>query len=201
VTDLAHELPRIALALACAVTAWRARRVPDLRPVALSLLALLALDVGRALSPPRPLDRALYLGWYAVEAAAVAGALWGRWGVCAAVAAGWWGHEVARLGWGTVGPWEWQAVWMVATACQCGAAARWARRAGRARRPPTEPETIALVVAAGSIADGVGPWVAGGGEAVARWELGRWQSAATWGCVVGVGVAWGARSRPRRATK
>ncbi len=118
------------------------------------------------------------------------------WRPLAAAAAGWWAIEAARLlaPPGPIPPSEWAALWAVATACQLGAVAAWARRAWRRRERPGEGQAIALIVAAGSVADAVGPWAWGAAWAVERWEVGRWQSAATWACVVGV-CGWHWRRR------
>ncbi len=188
------EYPDIA-ALYCAAlaTAARSARLPPLRPLAASLAALLALDVAMLATLPRGLYVAAFAGWYVVGALAVAGPLWGHWSALAAGGAGWWAIEVARLlaPPGPIPPSEWAALWAVATACQIAAVAAWARRAWRRREAPGEGQAIALIVAAGSMADAVGPWAWGPGGAWERWEVGRWQSAATWACVVGVcGWRW-----------
>lgn len=182
------------LCLTALVTAARSARRPPLRPIAAALSLLAALDVAMLAPLARWAYVAAFAGWYAVLGALVAGALVGPWSAATTAAAGAWLVATARLlapPSGPIPPSEWAALWALSTAVQVGAAAWWGWGAWRGRRRPSEGQAVALVVMGGSVMDGVGPWVAGGGEAVARWELGRWQSAVTWGCVVGVGVAWG----------
>jgi len=194
---------QLALLLAVLVTAARSARRPPLRPLAAALAVLAALDVAMLAPLARWAYVAAFAGWYVALSALVSGALVGPWRPAALAATGAYLIALARLlapPSGPIPPSEWAALWALSTAVQVGAAAWWSCGAWRGRRRPSEGQAVALVVTAGSIADGVGPWVAGGAGAAERWELGRWQSAATWGCVVGVGVAWGWRER-RRAEK
>lgn len=183
-----------ALLLAAALLASRSLPRPPLRPLAACLCTLAALDLARAAGPPRWADVAIVAAWWPCMALAVAVALWPAHArLLAAAALGWWLVELARvLGCRMAGAplaAEWWALWAVGTAAQGVAVAVWARGAWRARRRPGEGAAVALVLAAGSAADGAGPWLEGASRAAARWEVGRWQSAATWGCVVGV-CAW-----------
>ena len=190
--SLAYHAPRVALAAALLTVTLRARSAPPLRPLAAVLLALALFDAARLASPPRCLDVALFAAWWPALALAVAGPLTGRWRALTVGAAAWWALATARALplHGAALAAEWWALWALSTAAQVGAVAAWARRAWRRREAPTLPARAALVIAAGSLADAVGPWAAGAGGAVARWEVGRWQGAATW---VGVGavVGWG----------
>lgn len=84
---------------------------------------------------------------------------------------------------------DWRALFLVALALQLLASALYLVRAARARRWPGAPETVALLVAAGSLADLAGPWLRA--RPVEAWHLEQWQSAATWGIVaVWQGVRW-----------
>ena len=190
--SLAYHAPRIALLAASLTLAARSRPHPPLRPIAASLLTLAALDMARLASPPRWLDVALCAAWWPCLALAAAGPLVGRWRPLAAAAAGAWAISAARL---LAPPWpivpaEWAGLWALSAAAQVGAVAWWARRAWRRREAPSEGQVVALVVVAGSLADAAGPWAWGAAWAVARWEVGRWQSVVTWMGVVGV-AGWG----------
>lgn len=196
---LLAEYPDIAALFAATLTlAARSLRLPPLRPLAAAVAALAALDVALLAPLPRGLYVAAFAGWYVVGALAVAGPLVGRWGPLAMGAAAWWAVEVVRL---LAPPWpimpaEWAGLWAVATAGQGVAVAAWAVRAWRSRRAPTLPQQVALLLAAGALADAVGPWAAGAVGAAGRWEVGRWQGAATWVGVVGVvGWRWGRARR------
>lgn len=181
----------------CAATAavtLRAHRLPTLRLLAACLCTLAALDLARLASPPRWADVALCAAWWPVLTLAVVASLARCWLPAALAATGWWAIEVARIlaPPALSGPAlaaEWWALYALATAAQCGAALVWCWAAVRARRWPGEGESVALVLVAGSVADAAGPWLWGPGGAVARWEVGRWQSTATWLCVCGVS-AW-----------
>lgn len=120
------------------------------------------------------------------------------WRPLALAAAGWWTIEVTRLlaPPGPIAAAEWAALYAVATAVQLGAVAVWARHAWARREAPGEGQAAALVIAAGSLADAAGPWAWGAAWAVARWEVGRWQSVVTWALVVGV-TLWHGRRTPR----
>ena len=127
-----------------------------------------------------------------------------RWRPLAAAALAWWLVELARVlaPPALAGPAlaaEWWALWACATACQLAAVARWLPGAVRRRGWPSEPAMGALLIAAGAVADAVGPWLAGAGGASERWEVGRWQSVGTWACVVGASV-WRAWRERRRAS-
>lgn len=191
--SLAYHAPRFALAAALLAVTLRARRVVALRPLAACLLALALLDGARALGPPRCLDVALFAAWWPAMALAVAGPLSGAWGPLATGAAAWWALAVARALplHGAALAAEWWALWALSAAEQVASVAAWA---WRARRRPGEAEAVALLLTAGSVADGAGPWFYGAGEAAARWEIGRWQSAVTWGAVAACAL-W-----PRRRT-
>lgn len=193
--SLAYHAPRLALAAALLVVTLRARRSPPLRPLAACLLALALLDVARLASPPRCLDVALYAAWWPALALAVAGPLTGRWRALTVGAAAWWALATARALplHGAALAAEWWALWALSTAAQVGAVAAWA---WRARRRPGEAEAMALLLAAGSVADAAGPWLYGASGAAGRWEIARWQSAGTWALVVGV-TLWHGRRAPR----
>jgi len=124
------------------------------------------------------------------------------WRSLSAAAAGWWAIELARLLLppAPIAPSEWWALWAVATGAQIVAVAAWTRGAWLARRWPGEGEAVALLIAAGSVADGAGPWAWGPAWASARWEVGRWQSAATWAGVCGV-AAWHWRTEKKQRAK
>ena len=118
----------------------------------------------------------------------------------ALAALGWWAVELARVlaPPGLVGvalAAEWWALYAVATALQAAAVAAWLPGAARRRGWPGEAETAALLIAAGAVADAAGPWLWGPGGASARWEVGRWQSAVTWGAVAGASAWRWARER------
>ena len=104
-----------------------------------------------------------------------------------AAALGWWISAVAiLLATGDRGPAladDWRAVFLVSLALQLLAAALYLVRAARARRWPGPPETVALLIAAGSLADLAGPWLRA--DVVRAWPSGVWQAAATWGIVAG----------------
>ena len=190
---LVEQADRVALALAVAVLCARSWRRPALRPLALCLCAVLDLDCARDGAPPW-LDVALYAAWYVAQALAVAVALLARPRPLTAAALAWWLVELARVLAppalaGAALAAEWWALWAVATALQAGAVAAWLPGAVRRRGWPSEPATAALLVTAGAVADAVGPWAWGPGGAAARWEVGRWQSAVTWGAVAGAS-AW-----------
>lgn len=191
---LLAEYPDIA-ALCCATlaTAARSARLPTLRPLAVCIAALAALDVALLAPLPRWAAVAAWAGWYVGQWAAVAAGLgWPReavaWG-----AAGWWVVEVARV---YVPPAlsgdallaEWGRLWAVSAAAQLATVAAWAVRAWRRGERPSLPQAAALLLAAGAAADAVGPWAAGALGAAGRWEVGRWQSAATWAGVCGVAL-------------
>jgi hypothetical protein len=189
---------QLALLLAVLVTAARSARRPPLRPLAAALAVLAALDVAMLAPLARWAYVAAFAGWYAALGALVAGALVGPWSAATTAATGAWLLAAARLlapPSGPIPPSEWAALWALSTAVQCGAAVWWGWGAWRGRRRPSEGQAVALVVMGGSVMDGVGPWVAGGAGAAARWEVGRWQSAVTWGAVAGAsGWRW-ARER------
>lgn len=194
---LSRAIELAALLAAVAALAARARSRPPLRPLAACLAALAALDLARLAAPSRSLDVALCAAWWPILTLAVVAPLARCWGPIAATAAGWWALTCTRLlaPPALAGPAlaaEWWALWALATAAQCGAASVWCWAAVRARRWPGEGEAVALVLVAGSVADAAGPWLWGPGGAMARWEVGRWQSACTWAAVVGV-AAWGWR--------
>lgn len=194
---LAHPA-RVALCAAALALAARSRRLLPLRPLAATVATLAALDLARLAALPRWADVTLFAAWWPCLALAVAGPLLGRWGALAAGAAGWWAVEVARTT-GLAGPAlaaEWWALWAVATAAQLAAVAAWAVRAWRRGERPSLPQQAALLLAAGALADAVGPWAAGALGAAGRWEVGRWQSAATWAGVCGVAL-WHGRRAPR----
>ena len=188
-----HWAEQIAIVLAALAIAARARSQPPLRPLAACLAALAALDLARLAAPPRSLDVALCAAWWPILTLAAVAPLARCWGPLAATAAGWWAITCTRL----LAPpaldgpalaAEWWALWALATAAQCGGAAVWCWAAVRARRWPGEGEAVALVLCAGSVADAAGPWLWGPAGAVARWEVGRWQSACTWAAVCGVAI-------------
>lgn len=198
---LAEHAPRLALGVTVLVLTTRAWRRPALWPLTASLALVLDLDSARALGPPRWLDVALYAAWYCALALAVGVGLAPSQARPLALAAlAWWAVEV----WRVLGPpglsgpaldAEWWALWAVGVACQGAAVAAWLRRGA----PRGEGATAALVIAAGSVADWVGPWLAGAGGAGERWEVGRWQSVGTWCCVVGAsGWRWGRERRSAR---
>ena len=192
--SLAYHAPRVALAAALLVVTLRASRsAPPLRPLAACLAALALFDAARLASPPRCLDVALFAAWWPALALAVAGPLTGRWRALTVGAAAWWALATARALplHGAALAAEWWALWALSTAAQVGAVAAWA---WRARRRPGEAEAMALLLAAGSVADAAGPWLYGASGAAGRWEIGRWQSAVTWGAVAACAL-W-----PRRRT-
>lgn len=205
---LAEHAPRIALGVTVLVLAARAWRRPVLWPLAAALALVLDLDIARALAPPRWLDVALYAAWYVAQALAVAVGLGCRWRPLAAAALGWWAVELARVlaPPALSGPAlaaEWWALWACATACQLAAVACWLPGAVRRGGWPSEPAMGALLIAAGAVADGVGPWLAGAVGASERWEVGRWQSVGTWACVAGASGwrAWREKKQRAKPTK
>ena len=186
------RLAELAALLAAALATAARSRLPPLRPLAACLALLAAVDAARLASPPRCLDVALCATWWPCLTLAAAGPLVGHWRALAAAAAGAWAVSTARLlapPW-PIAPTEWAALWALSAAAQVGAVAWWARRAWRRREAPSEGQVVALVVVAGSLADAAGPWAWGAAWAVARWEVGRWQSVVTWMGVVGV-AGWG----------
>ncbi len=200
---LLAEYPDIAaLCCAAAVLALRSRRLPALRPLAVSVSVLAALDLALLAPLPRWAAVAAWAAWYVGQWAAVMAGLGAPCEAVAAGAAGWWAVEVARiyvppaLG-GDALLAEWATLYAVATACQAVAVAAWAVRAWRRGERPGPAQRAAFLLAAGALADWAGPWAAGAVGAAGRWEVGRWQSAATWMGVVGV-VGWQGRSKAKR---
>ena len=190
---LLHRAP---LALATCAAVALARRAPHHRPVARALALLLAIDCARLATHGATgalwcLDVELVSAWYVVTAACVVGAL--GWHV---PEARWWGAWTAItlpiLASGDRGPAlvaDWRAVYLAALALQLLASALYLACAAHARRWPSPPETVALLVAAGSLADLAGPWLRA--DVVRAWPSEQWQSAATWGIVAGwQGWAW-----------
>lgn len=186
----AFELTALLLAT---LAAWHlVPRVPHHRPVARALTLLLAIDVARLAThgttgAPWCLDVGLVVSWYVVTAGLVVGVLTGQREAATWAGVGWW---IATWGMllasGDRGPAlvdDWRALYLVALALQLAAAALYLVRAARARRWPGVPETVALLVAAGSLADLAGPWLRA--DVVRAWPSEQWQSAATWGIVAG----------------
>lgn len=91
----------------------------------------------------------------------------------------------------------WRWIWIVSTAAQLFAVAVYIARAARDRKAPGAPETVALLLAAGSLADLAGPWCRAHPVGSVAWEIGRWQSAATWAIVTGAQIARWVKLRPR----
>lgn len=184
------------------VLALRARTRPPLRPLAACLCAVAALDLAMLAPLPRWAYVGAFAAWYCAQSLAVTAGLGARWRPLAA-ALGWWLVELARIlaPPALAGPAlaaEWWALWACATACQLAAVARWLPGAVRRGGWPSEPAMAALLIAAGAVADAVGPWAWGAAGAAARWEVGRWQSAVTWGAVAGASGwrAWRERDAP-----
>jgi hypothetical protein len=61
--------PRLGLAAAAVLALVLARKRPALRPVAVTLAALAAIDIARAFAPPPRVDAALWIAWACVQAA------------------------------------------------------------------------------------------------------------------------------------
>jgi len=181
-----------ALALATLTGHALARRAPHHRPVARALAVLLAIDVARLATHGATgalwcVDVGLVAGWYVAMAACVVGALARQEEAARYAGLGWWLSTVALLlASGHRGPAltdDWRAVFLVSLALQLCAAALYLVRARPARRWPGPPETVALLLAAGSLADLAGPWLRA--DVVRAWPSEQWQSAATWGIVAG----------------
>lgn len=90
----------------------------------------------------------------------------------------------------------WRWTWIASTAIQVFAVAFYIARTVRDRKAPGAPETVALILAAGSLADLAGPWCRAHPVGSAAWEIGRWQSAATWAIVSAVQLTRWAKLRP-----
>jgi len=187
--SLLHRLP---LALATLTGHALAQRAPHHRPVARALALLLAIDVARLATAGTTgalwcVDVGLVAAWYVATAACVVGALTRRWDDARVFGSGaWQALAVVLLASGDRGPAledDWRAVFLVSLAAQLLAAALYLVRAARARRWPGPPETVALLIAAGSLADLAGPWLRA--DVVRAWPSGVWQSAVTWGIVAG----------------
>lgn len=195
-------MTRLAL-LAAVLSAWLlARRAPQHRPIARALSLLLAIDVARLATAGATeglafrVDVALTAGWYVAMTGAVLGSFakhlrWVDWIPCLAtiVAAIYLldirGDELSET---------WRGTWIVSTAAQLFTVAVYA---ARDRKVPGAPETVALILAAGSLADLAGPWCRAHPVGSVAWEIGRWQSAATWAIVTGAQIARWVKLRPR----
>lgn len=189
-TSPLRALELSALALATLTAAALARVAPHHRPVARALAVLLAIDVARLATAGTTgalwcVDVGLVAAWYVATAACVVGALTRRWDDARVFGSGaWQALAVVLLASGDRGPAlvaDWRAVFLVSLAAQLLAAALYLVRAARARRWPGPPETVALLIAAGSLADLAGPWLRA--DVVRAWPSGVWQAAATWGIV------------------
>jgi hypothetical protein len=166
-------MTRTALALAV-VAAWllfASVRTSRQRLVAIGLSALLAIDVGRLLPMSDAAHHAAFVLWYGVTAAIVTAALWRPAHAPILLA-----FAVLAMFRGTGPPAHWLAL-----AVQVAAVVIYL-----SPRPvplPGQVETVALLVAASSLADVAGPWLLG--APVRDWRMGQLPAVATWLAVAG----------------
>lgn len=168
-------MTRLALALAVAA-AWLlfARvRTSRQRALAIWLSALFALDAVHLIPALAPAGHAVFVVWYGVTACLVVGGL-------------------GRQAWPLVLPWfivlgifhgTGPTAFWLALALQFLAVAAYLYR----REIPGQVETAALLVAASSLADVAGPWLAG--DPTRDWKFGAIPAILTWIVVAG----WEAR--------
>lgn len=169
-------MTRAALALAALLALLLARRAPSSgqRGIALTLAALLAIDVGRPFFAAWPvLYVAGFVLWYAVTAGGV-GAVLAPHGLRAgllfvplAALAG----EAVRRGMTTELA---RASFALALALQLVALARFVSRGQK----PSDAQRAALILVASGIADLAGPWLLG--EPSKDWHVGRAIAVSTW---------------------
>ncbi len=192
------------LAVAAALAWGVFARAPSRRrrTIAEALTGLLAVNVGRAYLDPWPtLDLAAFASWYALTAGAAWSVLAGEhardqsppaepgegeqrqrqrdrsprhaWIIltlaCLASAA-----LAVRFGYVAELP---RASFALSLAAQFIAALRFLSRGGW----PDDAQRVALILAASSLADVAGPWLAG--CASRDWNVGRWPAVITWICI------------------
>lgn len=173
-------ITRCALALAV-LSAWAlSRRVPTgrQREVHRGLELLLAVDLIRLLRPPAAIDHAASVAWYAVTAALVwRGVDRPTWLVSKRIDAV---LAIASIALAALPTGPAPAHWL-ALAVQVASVVIYL--SPHPTPLPGQVETVALLVAASSVADVAGPWLRG--SPTVDWFLGKIPAVATWLAVAG----------------
>jgi hypothetical protein len=170
------EMTRAALTLACVLAALLFFRAPSKRQqsIAEGLAALLAIDCWRPfLRPCVALDMAGFVAWFAVSTWVVtrvldpSGPRTGQAFALLVCSSG------VALQFEVTGELA-RATFALALAAQLLAAGRFAASG----KKPDDAQRVALVLAASSLADALGPWLLG--DPSRDWPIGRAVSVATW---------------------